>query len=95
MNVIVNTCTDVKGINLNNYEISVSPNPNNGEFILSSAIKENGFFEIYNCVGQKIKSGTVTEKTQISLREESSGIYFIKVFENKKIISTKKIVLSN
>jgi hypothetical protein len=92
--VIVLTCTEIDRIGLTNNKINISPNPNSGEFILNSSIEENGFYEIYNCVGQKIRSGIVNEKTQISLKEEASGIYFIKVFEDNKLISTKKIIIN-
>lgn len=93
--ISVSPCTDIKGNVLIDSGVMISPNPNSGEFILSTSIKESGYYEIYNCVGQRIKSGLINEKTQISLREESSGIYFIKIFENKNLISTKKIILNN
>ena len=93
--VIVLTCTGVNEMGPAYNKINISPNPNSGEFMVTSSISENGVYEIYNCMGQRIKSGIANERIQISLIEEPSGIYFIKFFENKTLISTKKIILNN
>ncbi len=94
--ITVSLCTGITSVYLNNKEIGISPNPNCGAFVLYSTIKENGAFEIYNCIGQIIKSGIIEEeKTKISLENNLSGIYFIKIMENKKIISTQKLILNN
>ncbi len=96
LSVTVNNCTDIKGNIIANSEIIISPNPNYGEFILNSTVKENSSYEIYNCIGQIIKSGIIEEeKTKINLENYSSGIYFIKIFENKKLLSIQKIILNN
>ncbi len=69
--------------------INVYPNPSNGKFI----IEAKGDLIIYNLLGEIIISQRiVSDKTEIDLRGEAKGIYFILVNSGKGIV-TKRIVI--
>ena len=92
--VTVSLCTNIQSLT-NNPPIEIFPNPNNGEFEINyKRTNENCFYEIYNCIGQIIKSGNLeNEKTFINLKNQSSGIYIIKIFEDRRPLVVKRIVV--
>lgn len=58
------------------------PNPSNGIFTIEPAKVVSGTYEIYNALGQIIKSGKVaTGNTTVDLSNSSNGVYFIKVMD--------------
>jgi hypothetical protein len=89
---------NIKGNNIlsNNVvqanQILIYPNPNNGTFsIISNYEKLN--YEVYNLVGEKIKSGNLNYRAnKIEIPGLKSGIYLI-VFKNRKTTINKKITI--
>ncbi|MGI8892504.1 MAG: PA domain-containing protein [Bacteroidia bacterium] len=84
--------------NLNNIEVSVFPNPNQGNFNISiNTIKAGIFdFQITDISGRKIfgeKIKVATGNTIIPLTIIDAGIYFIKI-ENKEEQRVNKIVVT-
>lgn len=79
-------------------EISVYPNP-----IKSSAIIKipgncsNITISMYNSFGKKVKEIRNPDSNTIRLDRKnlSSGLYFIQVLQHNKLVSTKKIMISN
>lgn len=77
-----------------NIDITIFPNPNNGNFTIQlDTISENNAVEIYSVLGKKVyeKSGIKTNTIEISNLEK--GIYFIKV-NNKNNSKTKKVIVN-
>lgn len=75
-------------------EISVFPNPNNGNFTIQFDVNsENNTVEIYSVLGQKVfeKSGIKTNTIEISNLEK--GVYFIKV-NNQNTTNNKKVLVN-
>lgn len=76
---------------------SVFPNPTNGDFIIKNMnrFNEKAFLTIYNVLGNKVTENRVIENDfqNLSLKEFSSGLYFVKVFdENNQVIFSEKII---
>ncbi len=65
-----------------NENFIVYPNPSNNEFYISN-VSEKTKGEIYDAVGKKIKSFEVDSLTPININEIASGIYFIKLANNR------------
>ncbi len=66
--------------------IFVYPNPNNGNFVLEGG-ELNSDLLIYNIIGEVVfKSKISSEKTELSLNNISSGIYFVQVSTGKNNI---------
>lgn len=94
--VTVNACTGLSETSLADIKINIAPNPNNGNFnITTSFATENGMIEIYNSLGQLIlKEKVEPNGNEIHLREQSPGIYQVRLLENNRIIGTSKILSS-
>ncbi len=76
--------------------VQIYPNPNNGIFNLKIE-KDIGSIEIFNIYGQIIYAKQFKKKTkniseQIDLSNYIKGIYFLKVFTEKKV-HTEKIII--
>ena len=81
---------------INNYDsqnqISISPNPSTGIFIIQSSNKISNI-EISNLIGEKIYSSVLySNKSEIDLTKQPQGIYFIKI-NSEKGTDTKKIII--
>jgi len=69
----------------------ITPNPNQGKFqiIFDTDYFNNIDFDIYNFVGQKIKSGN-TNHSYIDISDQPNGLYFCKIMnECLKIVKTQ------
>jgi hypothetical protein len=76
--------------------MAIYPNPSNGSFSiqLQSGNYETQSIEIYNVTGEKIVSTTPDAKgvCDINLSDSPKGIYFVKLYDGKKI-SVEKMVI--
>jgi hypothetical protein len=74
--------------------IIIYPNPSNGSFnlFISSVIK-NGSVEVYNSLGELVlNEKIVNQQNSIELKDHMSGLYFVKVMSDGKIVGTEKII---
>ncbi len=85
----VSACTGINELD-NNKQLSIYPNPNNGEFFITS--EKEMTLSVINELGQVIKKLDVDSKNnyQVSVSNLPNGIYFV-VGEgvNKKIVVSK------
>ncbi len=74
---------------INELDVSVYPNPNNGSFNITAPVSSN--ISIYNLFGKKVCSGVaVSSKTTISGLE--SGVYLVRI-ESEGEYLTRKIIV--
>jgi hypothetical protein len=76
----------------------ISPNPSSGNFeIKFSEIINKGAIEIYSVLGKRFFSSTIfnESKKEIQLKNISSGIYFLKIFDGEKSYCRKIVVERN
>lgn len=72
----VSLCTSLVEALNTNVGVIVSPNPNNGEFTLTTP--ELGTYTIVNSIGQTVKVIDITETSQvITINDLPQGIYYI------------------
>ncbi|MBN8692818.1 MAG: T9SS type A sorting domain-containing protein [Bacteroidetes bacterium] len=93
VSVVVSACTDIANIEQTKAQFIVYPNPNNGNFV----IELNGFngtssIEIYNSIGKLVYSQDLTTEKNNLTTNLSSGIYFVNVIENGKVIAVQKLI---
>jgi hypothetical protein len=82
--------------NLNSLDINnIYPNPAASNFTIDFVNNINhGIVELYNVMGEKVFGETIfnLSKKEISLKNISEGIYFVKVFDGEKSYCKKLIV---
>jgi hypothetical protein len=88
-------CTGINEKSNYNSIIKIKPNPSNGIFAIEKQTeKQNLQIQIFNSLGSLIQKNLLLEnETKISLQEFSTGIYFIKLFENENLLATEKIII--
>jgi hypothetical protein len=85
---------------MKSFDVKISPNPNNGNFIIDLKSVENSNANIYvlNTLGQKIVEFTNENinknyRKEINLPEVQKGLYFV-VIQNKEGQFVKKVVVN-
>lgn len=93
--IIVQAATAINE-NKEQEDISVFPNPSNGQFHLTIndlAFMKDAEVAIYNVVGEKIYKAIITQSNpNIELSHPVKGIYLLKI-DNGEAVLTKKIVV--
>jgi len=100
INTATAASTGINEVTSANYKTSISPNPATNEVTVSFELKqnENVSVEIYNLVGQKVKTldaSAVKGKNDLKVNLEglSNGNYFLKL-NNGKSTDTLKLLIS-
>lgn len=79
---------------LNNILISINPNPTNGKTVIISTTDLEKI-EIINLTGQIIfTEGANSKSYELNLENVANGVYFVKVYNNNKLISVRKLVVN-
>ena len=106
LNVNDSSCTESKQIEVlssslnikNSNSFNVYPNPSNGNFSIRSSlkIKEVIWGEIYDVKGTFIKAIKINENQALKQfkLDQSSGVYFLRLF-NSKLSSVHKLILQS
>jgi hypothetical protein len=85
--------------NENNKTISVSPNPADNKIFVSFSnnILNKSNLKIYDLLGNLVteKESNGNDKIEIDTESFSNGIYYLKLEQENKIVSTKKIIVSH
>lgn len=79
-------------------KISFSPNPFKEKLTISSTLNfENSILKIYNSIGQSVKEIKDLNGSIVTIEKEDlkSGIYLFQISQNGKIITTKKILVTD
>jgi len=89
----------VAGIeNISNLStIKIYPDPTSGNFTITS-ISQRQVIELYNCIGEKLSSTTVTNNTTMhfDISDKSNGVYLIRILDNTgNLVSQQKVVKTN
>ncbi len=97
--VTIQSTAGVSSIESRGGQITIYPNPNNGQFtIQSSVVSSQSSVEIYNVIGEKVYSNyqiTNLSNYQINLSGEPNGIYLYRVIssENGNLLGEGKLVI--
>lgn len=79
---------------INDEEIKLYPNPNNGLFYIDIGNFKNAEISIYDSLGKLvyIKSSTKIKTNEVQISNYSAGVYIVKVTEEGKT-ATRKLVI--
>jgi PKD repeat protein len=73
--------------------LTISPNPSNGKFILTANGLNNSILSIYSVNGQKIYETRISDDyLEVDLNTVSAGVYFIELINNEIRINKKLII---
>ena len=90
--ITVSKCTDLEEFEIGKTKLKIYPNPNSGEFIISS--DQDIEFTLVNEIGQTIKQLSLTAKNErkIEIQNLANGIYFLMEKHSKQSAPYKIIV---
>ncbi|MBA4241212.1 MAG: hypothetical protein C0448_10825 [Sphingobacteriaceae bacterium] len=91
--VTVSNCNGIK--DLASDEISIFPNPTNGNVTISipASIEGNVTVEVYDAIGKlTIKENITNNMSNVNLSKLEDGMYMFKIINNNKTIKIGKIV---
>ena len=77
--------------------LSVYPNPSQGNFILaSSRTINNGMLEVYNAFGERILLEAIhfDSQMEINLKDVADGFYFLRISDGEGVM-TKKVIIQH
>ena len=80
------------GINEDNIDFTVFPNPSNGEITISNLKNESYKLKIMNALGQVILTDRVNSNITFDLNQFGKGVYFIEL-SNKNSLITQKVII--
>jgi hypothetical protein len=84
------------GINSNdlNGNISIYPNPSNGNFTISNPSENNVSIDVLNILGSSVLKSQSSEKNiHINMEKAIKGIYFVQILNNQGNKTVKKLII--
>ena len=77
-------------------DIKISPNPTSGNALLSSSIKINGVFKLFDLTGHQVKTVLLNDyNSLIVLDDLSSGIYIYSIIDSNNLpIKIGKLIVN-
>jgi len=99
-NTVINTITNIAGIEtINNpFSVKVYPNPFTDitTFVIEAGAAKNAYtFEMYDVLGNRVryKTGITTQQFQVKGLGLNKGIYFYKISDDGSIIGVGKVII--
>lgn len=87
---VVDACLGINQLSRNNWQLTVYPNPNAGEFTIETEVAMT--VTIVNTLGQTVVTQQLTEgKNPVHLKAEAKGMYFIQI-KHAGVNKTIKVV---
>ncbi|MEB3801342.1 M4 family metallopeptidase [Flavobacterium columnare] len=71
----------------NNYNMEIYPNPSNGLLNIRTLDDRTVSYQIYNLMGQPLKSGTLNQEINVS--DLAAGMYVIEINDGQKTLAKK------
>jgi PKD repeat protein len=91
--VVTVTTAGIDKLVLNN-NFNLYPNPNKGKFIIDTGSGNQAYDAvIYNCEGKQVYATEFKQSTEIDMRENRAGIYFLQLKDSERNVVTRKFVI--
>jgi hypothetical protein len=84
--------TGINKSTINNSNLQIFPNPNNGTFTVEISESAPQLLEMFDLTGNLILSQTIIGKTTISANDLPEGIYNIKITKDGNIVNKRMII---
>jgi len=90
---VLDSSSAVTGIKtINDKQISIYPNPNNGSFVIETNNTKQ-LMQVYDVTGKVVLSKTITEKTTIDAGSLNEGVYNVSLTSNKSVINKRLVIV--
>jgi hypothetical protein len=95
VSLIVNACTGLEKIAASKTNVSVYPNPSQGEIhVLLNEVTEDQSLEVYDALGRLVHIAQISDTTTtLKLDNQAKGIYSLRIIEKGSVVSQKRIIL--
>lgn len=91
----VNSTSGISDVK-NKDVFNISPNPINGKMIINRSVEGVFTYSVFDIAGREILMGTGDGKVEIvSTDNIPNGIYFITLYQEHKIYTSKKIIVTH
>lgn len=93
--VQVNVINGIEGINQvsGNKQISIYPNPNNGNFVVETNTSAKQTMQLFDVNGKLILTQTIIGKTNIDASNLAEGVYNLSITNNDSIINKRLVIV--
>lgn len=92
---VVNSLSGIKANTLDASLFSVYPNPANNVVYIANKHNQHATIKVFNFEGDEVKTLAVEANNTTKLEGVSSGIYFLEIKAEEKLLRKKLIVLGN
>ena len=93
VNVLPNAATGISQISGFNSQISIYPNPSNGNFIIETNTSSKQAMQVYDVNGRLVLTQTILSKTTIDANILTDGVYNISITGNEGVVNKKLVIV--
>jgi GH25 family lysozyme M1 (1,4-beta-N-acetylmuramidase) len=96
LSITTQSTTDITNISSSDYQVTVYPNPNNGDFnVVVMGSSKRISIELYNDIGQLVKYDEAKDgENIIHLTGLSEGMYFVNISLDNNQVARQKIIIT-
>ncbi len=87
------TSVGIKQLSVNNSQVSVYPNPNNGSFIIETNTTEKQTIALYDVNGKLVLSQNLNSKTSIDASGLNEGVYNLSIVSSEGVINKRLVIV--
>jgi len=93
--VLVNVILGIQGINQvsGNKQISIYPNPNNGNFVIETNAYSKQTMQLFDVNGKLVLTQTINGKINIDASNLAEGVYNLSITNNEGVINKRLVIV--
>ena len=89
---VINSATGINQLTSSNKQVTVYPNPSNGNFVIETSAITKQTLYIYDVNGRMVLTQTINGKTNIDLSSLPNGIYNISIISNESVVNKRVVI---
>ncbi len=89
----IDAATSIKQLSVSNEQVSVYPNPNNGNFTIETNSTEKQNIQVYDVNGKMVLSQFISGRANIDASSLSDGVYNMSIIGNEAMINKKLVII--
>jgi PKD repeat protein len=93
INIYNSTATGIEQFTGNNEQVTIYPNPSNGNFVIETSSVANQTIQLYDINGRLVLSQTIQGKTAIDANRLNEGVYNIIIIGNEGVVNKRLVIV--